>query len=130
MKKIGLILGAIVALVIICAAAAWWSSTPRAKLPWSARNVRVYSKSYGVQGWSYALRATLPERDFQKFVSRLDVRPLTTNYYPYIQWNSGGPTNWWNPSPSVETTYGRDNGMGLDILKYEDGEVWFKSTGS
>jgi hypothetical protein len=58
------------------------------------------------------------------------INDLAASYYPSIQWQGGGPTNWWNPSPAVETTHGCENGLGLDILKYEGGEVWFKSTGS
>ena len=130
MQRIGIVLFCVATAGALCLSAAWWFGTPRGKLPLSARNVRVHSKSCGVQGWSYALRAEVPEVDFQRFASRLEVRPLAASYYPSIQWQGGGPTNWWNPSPAVETTHGHENGLGLDILKYEGGEVWFKSTGS
>ncbi len=130
MKKTLLVLASVAAVAILCLAVVFWRDSNRGKLPWSASNEQVYSKSYGTQGWTYCLRAQLPKRDFQKFASRLGVRPLTTEYHPYIHWEDGCPTNWWDPSPVTADTYGRDNGMGLDILKYENGHVYFKSTGS
>lgn len=129
-KKFGLILGLISTIIILGWVVHCWRESPRGKLPWSARSIQIYSKSYGVQGWTYCLKAELPENDFQKFVSRLGVQSTDSKYEPYVHWKGGGPTNWWNPSSETKNTYFRSNGMGLDILKYENGYVYFKSTGS
>jgi hypothetical protein len=135
MKKLGLMAASVLIVAVAFVAAAWWHSTPRGKLPWSAQNIRVCSKTYGVQGWTYYLRADLPERDFLRFVSRFGATPYGENSQMNdrdghdVEW-SGGPTEWWNPSPTKTNTYGLSNGMGLDILKYENGHVYFKSTGS
>lgn len=82
------------------------------------------------------MKAELPEKDFLKFVSRLGATHYRENPVLNagnghdIQWEANAPSAWWNPTTDKTNTYGLSNGMGLDILKYENGNVYFKSTGS
>jgi len=128
-KKIGLILGLITGILILCWIVILWHESTRGKLPWSASNIEIYYKSYGTQGWTYCLKAELPKNDFQIFASRLGVQPLDSSHEKYVHWKDGCPANWWNPSLETKNTYFLNNGMGLDILKYENGCVYFKSSG-
>jgi hypothetical protein len=136
MKKKLTIIAVVGVVAVACVAVALFRTTARGKLPLSARNVEVYSKSYGTQGWTYYLRAELPEKDFLTFVSRLRASHYSENPRLNagnghdIHWEVSSPPGWWDPSPVKANTYGRDNGMGLDIVKYENGHVYYKSTGS
>jgi hypothetical protein len=135
-KRLAIILASLVALLVAVWMLLVWKESPRGHLPWSARNVHVASKSYGVQGWTYCLKAELPEEDFLKFVTRRRATHYSTNpHLNYqdghdIHWQGGAPSDWWNPSSIKTNTYGRPNGMGLDIMKYENGHLYYKSTGS
>jgi hypothetical protein len=129
-QKIGLILGLVSVIIILCLVVLYWNESYRGKLPWSAGNIQVYSKTYGVQGWTYCLKAELPKNDFQKFASRLGVQPLDSVNEQYVNWKVDCPEKWWNPSSETKNTHFLNNGMGLDILKYENGCVYLKSTGN
>ena len=136
MKKIGFLSAVVLVAGIAFLVARFWCGTHRGKLPWSARNVQTYHKSYGPQGFTYCLKAELPKSDFLEYATRLRASHYSEsphlNYRDGhdIHWPGGGPSNWWNPSSVKTNTYGRPNGVGLLILKYENGYVYLKDTGS
>lgn len=98
-------------------------------LPFSAKNVNVYSKTYGPNKQVYYLKAEISKVEFQNYISKLclhsweEDRILKDNPQ-YASWQIGTTSPpWWDPEPSIEGTFGHA-GTDLLLVKYDSGNIY------
>jgi len=107
----------------------WYVLTTRhavRALPRSASEVQEYyvDSGFPLYDYEYKMKARMPEEAFPGYVKRMGFRRLKGRYGDL--WYSGDPP-WWDPSPSMSNTYGSVGGDDGNIVKWENGFVYYIS---
>ena len=104
----------------------------RAALPATAKSIHLYrSPSYGITGDYFdLLKAEITEEEFQVFLERLRLSPLTTTSDRFEgRFNLYRPSapSWWNPSDMMDGVYhdARARSSRVVLAKYEAGNVYY-----
>lgn len=106
--------------------------SPRTALPKTAHDIHEYRPDISPD-MLYLLRATISQKDFDLFVSRLKLEPHTesrpytdaTHWLEWSGWGSETP-DWWDPSRDTEKTYVSQVGRTWTMAKHENGFVYYK----
>ena len=130
-------------MVVLLAGAATWFFWPTSEewlfhrmLPKTTQEVHEWSWSDDfLPHYVYLLRARVTQEEFDVYVAKLGLtlhtpsRKYEEPAEPWLDWGRGPDekTPWWNPSPSLQSTFVAQGHDTWTFAKYEKGRLYLKS---
>jgi hypothetical protein len=105
-------------------------------LPRTAEEVHEWSWSDGfLSDYTYLLTARMRKEEFDAYITTLGLTLHTPNRkyeepaVPWLDWGAvpDEKTSWWNPSPSLDSTFVDQGHDTWTYAKYENGRLYLKS---
>jgi hypothetical protein len=130
------------AIAFLLASATWWFWPAsdewvfHRKLPRTAQEVHEWSWSDDfLPNYAYLLTARMKKEEFDAYVTGLGLTMHTPSRKyeeppePWLDWGTGPSerTPWWNPSPSLQSTFVAQSHDRWTFAKYEKGRLFLKS---